>query len=259
MNSCLYQGQVRHRRFAPRNHEFEYGLFLIYLDLDECKHVFDRFWLWSTRGFNLAWWRRSDHVGDPAQPLIDTIREEVFKQTGSLPKGPVRLLSHPRYWGFTFNPVSFYYCFDEDRTTLHSIVCEVKNTPWGERHLYVLPASDSLGQGRTLKFNRDKAFHVSPFMPMDIDYDWRFNVPGKALNVHMQNYREGDKLFDATMVLERKELTSANLALALFRFPFVTAKVVTAIYYQALRLWLKRIPFYSHPKPSIQTDQVSKL
>lgn len=259
MKSCLYQGQVRHRRFAPRSHEFQYRLFLLYLDLDECNHVFDRFWLWSTRGFNLAWWKRSDHVGDPAVSLADTIRDRVYDATGSKPEGPVRLLSHPRFWGFTFNPVSFYYCFEEDKSTLHSIVCEVNNTPWGERHLYVLPACDNLGEGSTLKFKRAKEFHVSPFMPMDIDYDWRFNVPTRALNVHMQNYRQGDKLFDATLTLKRKELTSRNLATALLRFPFVTAKVVIAIYYQALRLWLKRIPFHSHPGSSIQSNQVSKL
>jgi DUF1365 family protein len=234
-------------------------LFLLYLDLEETSHVFERFWLWSTRRFNLAWWRRSDHVGDPAKPLSETIRDKVLQETGSRPKGPIRLLCHPRYWGFTFNPVSFYYCFEEDRNTLHSIVCEVNNTPWGEGHLYVLPATDSLGQGRILKFKREKAFHVSPFMPMDIDYDWRFNLPEKALNVHMQNYREGNKVFDATMVLERKEISSANLSSALLRFPFVTAKVVFAIYYQALRLRLKRVPFYDHPQSSVQPNQVSKL
>jgi DUF1365 family protein len=143
--------------------------------------------------------------------------------------------------------VSFYFCFDDQDEHIEAIVCEVNNTPWGEQHLYVLPEKDNVGKGGHLKFLRSKEFHVSPFMPMDIDYDWRFSKPGEHLNVHMENYREGSKLFDATLTLERTAMTSISLARVLIQYPWVTVKVVAGIYYQALRLWLKKTPIYSHP------------
>ncbi len=259
MNSCIYVGQVRHRRFAPRGHQFSYTLFLMYIDLDELPNLFNRFWLWSARRFNMAWFRRADHLGDPKQPLIDAVRDRVENVTGHRPQGPVRLLTHFRYLGYGFNPVSFYYCFDTSWRKVDAIVAEVNNTPWGEQHTYVLPARDNEGKGRYLCFKRSKEFHVSPFMPMDIDYDWRFLVPGERLNVHMENYRAGNKLFDATLTLERLSLTSLNLARVLVGFPFVTAKVFGAIYFEALRLWLKKTPFYSHPKDKEAPERAKQV
>lgn len=247
MKSCIYEGQVRHRRFAPRSHEFRYGLYLMYIDLDELPKLFDRYWLWSARRFNLAWFRRADHMGDPGRPLIDVVRERIESATGLRPKGPIRLLTHFRYLGYGFNPVSFYYCFDEHDEQIETIVCEVNNTPWGEQHLYVLSATDDQGQGNHIKFLRDKEFHVSPFMPMDIEYDWRFNRPGERLNVHMENYHDEQKLFDATLMLQRTPMTSLNLARILIQYPWITVKVVAGIYYEAMRLWLKKTPYYPHP------------
>jgi DUF1365 family protein len=219
----------------------------MYVDLDELPTLFDRFWLWSARRFNLAWFRREDHMGDKAQPLVEVVRDRIEEATGKRPAGPIRLLTHFRYLGFGFNPVSFYYCFDEQDQKIETIVCEVNNTPWGEQHLYILNEKDNEGRGSHKQYRRSKEFHVSPFMPMDIEYDWRFNQPGERLNVHMQNYREGSKLFDATLKLERSPMTSFNLARVLVQFPLVTIKVVAGIYFEALRLWLKKTPFYSHP------------
>jgi len=247
MKSCIYEGRVRHRRFAPRGHEFSYALYLMYIDLDELPGLFDGFWLWSARRFNLAWFRRQDHVGDPERALIEVVRDKVEGVVGKRPAGPIRLLTHFRYMGYGFNPVSFYFCFDDRDENIESIVCEVNNTPWGEQHLYVLSKEDNQGTSGHLKFLRSKEFHVSPFMPMDIDYDWRFTRPDELLNVHMENYREGEKLFDATLTLKRSAMSSANLARVLIQYPWVTVKVVVGIYYQALRLWLKKTPIYSHP------------
>ena len=247
MKSCIYEGQVRHRRFAPRGHEFSYRLYLMYIDLDELPGLFDRFWLWSTGHFNLAWFRRADHFGDRNQTLPESVRDRVEYATGKRPLGPVRLLTHFRYLGYGFNPVSFYYCFDEHDEQIETIVCEVNNTPWGEQHLYILPEAENEGRGMHKQFRRSKEFHVSPFMPMDIEYDWRFSEPGESLNVHMENYHDGQKLFDATLKLERKPISSFNLARVLVKFPLVTIKVVAGIYFEALRLWLKKTPFYSHP------------
>ena len=247
MKSCIYEGQVRHRRFTPREHSFEYKLFLMYLDLEESSTLFDRFWFWSTRRFNLAWFKRQDHMGDPKQSLVESVREKIFKATGVKTKGPIRLLTHFRYFGFGFNPVSFYYCFDEKDQSLEHIVCEVNNTPWGEQHIYVLDERDNTGEGEHLVFTQPKEFHVSPFMPMDMHYSWRFNQPKAHLNVHMENYRQQEKVFDATLTLKQAPISSFNLARVLVVYPLVTVKVVVGIYFEALRLWLKKIPFYSHP------------
>lgn len=245
--SGIYEGQVRHRRMSPAPHEFSYRMFMMYLDLDELPKLFRGRWLWSARRPALARFRRRHHLGESGVPLDRAVRECVMEETGTFPAGPIRLLTHLQYFGHVFNPVSFYYCFDSEDRYVETIVAEVNNTPWGERHCYVLPASESAQGGGFNRFTPEKVMHVSPFMPMDIDYDWRFSPPGDSLNVHMENHRQGSKVFDATLVLKRKEITGASLAGALAAFPFMTMKVVVAIYWQALRLWLKKVPFHTHP------------
>ena len=247
MHSCLYNGQVRHRRFAPARHEFEYRLFMLYLDLDEMPGLFDRFWMWSSSRPNLAWFRRADHLGDPDRPLAECVRDLVEQRSGRRPHGPVRLLTHLRYCGHGFNPVSFYYCFDPTGKTVEHTIAEVNNTPWGEQHCYLLNASPAQQELRVQRFELEKQFHVSPFMGMDIHYQWSFARPGNRLFAHLKNSRDGDKLFDATLHLERAPITSASLSGALLRYPLMTLRVMAAIYYQALRLWLKKTPFYTHP------------
>jgi uncharacterized protein len=252
MHSALYIGRLRHRRFEPTPHAFEYRLCMAWLDLAELDEVFRGRWLWSTQGPALAWLRRADYLGDARVPLDRAVRDRVECETGRRPTGPVRLLTHLRTFGHCFNPVSFYYCFDPADRDVETIVAEITNTPWNERHAYVLPAHRSDPRGQTLRFRFDKSFHVSPFMPMEIDYDWRFSTPGSRLAVHMENRRSGERLFDATLALERKEISGGSLALALARYPAVTLQVAGAIYWQALRLWLKGVPFHVHPAKRIE-------
>lgn len=244
MYSCLYEGWVRHRRYVPRAHAFRYRLFMLYLDLDELDTVFRGRWLWSTRRPALAWFRRADYLGDARVPLKQAVLDRVEQATGRRPRGPVRLLAHLRYFGYCMNPVSFYYCFDKAGARVDTVVAEITNTPWGECHAYVLPVDP--GQ-HVMHFRFDKRFHVSPFMPMDLNYDWRFTEPREYLRVRMQNRRDGAPLFDATLVLEQRALSGAALARALLRFPLMTVTVIAGIYWEALRLFLKRVPIHTHP------------
>lgn len=188
--------------------------------------------------------RREDHLGDPALPLKQAVAEHLAGH-GLRLNGPVRLLTQLRILGYVSNPVSFYFCFAADGETLEHVIAEVTNTPWGERHCYVM--SQPRRRGPTHTFDFAKTFHVSPFMPMDMHYTWRFSQPGKRMLVHCNSHRGGDKLFDATLTLQRRPLTGPQLAAALIRQPLMSFKTTALIYWQAARLWFKRVPFVPHP------------
>lgn len=225
----------------------------MYLDLGEIETVFQHQWFWSARRPALARFRREDHMGDPQEPLADSIRDFVAQSGRSRPEGPIRLLTHLRYFGFVMNPVSFYFCFDPKNKRVETIVAEVHNTPWGEQHCYVIDRNE--WDERSEKRSTDKVFHVSPFMPMDMQYIWAFSEPKHELTINIENYRASENVFNVTMQLKRREMTTANLMRSLMRFPLMTWYVFAAIYWQALRLWIKRVPYYPHPKHSKSSDQ----
>lgn len=247
MQSAIYFGSLSHRRFAPKAHAFRYRLFFMYLDLSELDTVFASRWLWSTRRSALARFNRADHFGDCAVPLDHAVRDLVQTRTGLRPTGPIRLLTHLRYFGHCFNPVSFYYCFDSANTHVQTIVAEVTNTPWNERHCYVLSKPDTPSAPGYARYRSVKAMHVSPFMPMKLTYHWGFSPPGESLSVHMALH-DADKIFDATLCLKRSPLSGFRLSWALFSYPLITVKVIAAIHWEALRLWVKRIPIHTHPR-----------
>lgn len=252
MMSCIYEGRVRHRRFAPVANHFSYALFMLYLDLDELPRVFTGRWCWSNEGRALARFRRRDHLkalsGHPDVPLGEAVRTLVRERLGRRPSGPVRLLTHLEYFRYRFNPVSFYYCFDAAADGVDAIVAEINNTPWGEQHCYVLDARRGVSATGQHHFEFAKDFHVSPFMGMNMAYGWHFTPPGRQLAIHMDNFEAGDKVFDATMTLRRTEITGASLARVLAQYPGMTLKVIMAIHWQALRLWWKRCPYHPHPR-----------
>ena len=253
--SAVYEGTVRHRRFEPVEHEFRYRLFLMYLDLGELPGVLDPYPLWSARRRAPARCRRADFMGDPARPLAECARDAVEAETGSRPAGPVRLLAGLRYLGHTFNPVSFYYCFDSAGERVQAVVADVENIPWGERHPYVLARGE--GEGPVLSDEVDKALHVSPLMGMDQTYAFHASEPGSRLAVHIESRPSsgggsgpGGQTFDATLALRRRELSRRLLTEMLARYPAMSLQVVAKIYAQSLRLKLKGARYFPHPQGS---------
>ncbi|MFZ0612253.1 MAG: DUF1365 domain-containing protein [Desulfobacterales bacterium] len=248
MKSCIYEGTIRHRRYRPRPNIFRYRLFFMFLDLSELPAVFRLHPLWSNEQPNAASFRRRDHFGDPQLPLDQAVRNLVEERLGRRPQGPIRLLTHLRYFGYCFNPASFYYCYDRADSRLETIVVEIHNTPWQEKYCYVLGRKQNdhpLANWRRHRFA--KVFHVSPFIHMDIDYDWRFCEPGKVIRVHMIDKEGGRILFDASLALERRPIDRAALSRVLILYPLMTLKVTAMIYWQALRLLIKKTPFFEHP------------
>jgi uncharacterized protein len=255
--SAIYSGSVYHRRLSPRRHDFDHGVYFLYLDLDELPGLLVDTRLLDSSGLSSVHFRREDYLGPAEQPLKEAVLDRVEEQLGRRPVGPVRLLSQARVLRYVFNPVSFYYCFDEQQD-LDAVVAEITNTPWGERHAYVIDSED-LQEGALLRSQFHKEFHVSPFFDMDQVYDWRFSTPDEHLEVHMSNLESSKAVFHAGMTCERSALTAENLRLALRRHPLQPQRVSLAIYFQAARLWLKRMPFFVHPSKRPLSDTKPKV
>ena len=301
--SAIYTGILRHRRFGTPSNHFTYPLFMLYLDLDEIPRLFRKNLLWSAAGPNLAWFRRKDYLGPSDLSLKDAVADRVAREAGIELDGPIRMLTHLRFFGFCFNPVTFYYCFDREGSQVRTIVAEITNTPWGERHAYVLHRPDAVSANGTRRFSFAKDFHVSPFMPMDHDYRWYFSPPDDRLLVHMTNLQRkhpdrndsgvgtsgrrnsdhrnsergnpnpgdpnpgdpepgnpnpgvpipGNRVFDVDLQMRREPMNTASLRRVLARFPFITLQVLFRIYWQALKLRVKKARFYEHPKKGPQS------
>jgi DUF1365 family protein len=248
--SAIYEGSVRHRRFGSREHEFRYRLALAYIALDELPVLLGGRLVASRPG--PVRFRRRHYLGDERVPLDRAVREAVVAQAGVYPSGPIRMLANLSTFGHCFNPVTFYYCMDEPGEAVEAVVAEVTNTPWGERHAYVLSRADKpCAASAVLAGNFAKALHVSPFMGMDHRYEWRITTPGETLSVHIANSHERRVAFDATLSLRRRELTSASLARMSARYPASALRMLALIYTQALRLKLKGVPVHPHPKQGL--------
>lgn len=244
--SAIYEGAVRHRRFAHRAHEFSYPLAMFYLDLDELPALLGGRLLgrraWSVR------FERSDYFGERSVDLAEAVRGRVEQELGARPQGPIRLLTQLRSFGHCFNPVSFYYCLEADGGGLEAVLAEVTNTPWGERHGYVLgPGGGAGAAGEAIAGGAPKRLHVSPFMGMDHDYAWRLTVPGSTLGVEIASSRGGEIAFDATLRMRRRPLTKAAVNRIAARYPANTLRTLALIYSQALRLRLAGVRVHPHP------------
>ena len=257
--SRVYEGWVRHRRYLPRQHVFKYKVFMMYLDLSEIDAVVNLSRFWTRNKLGLARFSRKDFMGDPATPLDNCVRDLVEAKLGFRPSGPIRVLANLRYFGYCTNPLTTYYCFDLTGERLEAIVAEVTNTPWNERHAYVLHVDSS----DKFRCSFKKQFHVSPFNPIAMEYRWFSNVPAEHLSIHLENWQSAspalsggqeqvlaigkEKVMDATIQLTASEISGKKLNRLLIAYPLMTVKVISAIYWQALKLALKRVPFYSHP------------
>lgn len=241
--SAIYQGSIRHRRLLEPRREFGYRLALAYIDLDELPTLLGGRLLAARPG--MARFRRRDYLGEESVPLARAVRDLVAARTALRPAGPIRLLANLNTFGHCFNPVSFYYCMDESADCVRATVAEVTNTPWGERHAYVLARKGE--PAPVLAGNFAKALHVSPFMGMDARYEWRLTTPGETLSVHIASSREGRPVFDATLSMRRQELTSSTLARMSARYPAAALRTLALIYGQAVRLKLRGASTYPHP------------
>ncbi len=261
MHSAIYQGKLRHRRFFPKRHEFSYSSTLFYIDLDELPELFEGVAGWSLNRANFGSFLRSDFLGDSAVPLKEAVRSEAIKLLAlgnytsvSCPDGAVRMLTNLRILGFCFNPVTLYYLFNKNSDQPAMVLAQVNNTPWNERHTYLIHCDEMTGKANS---QFDKKFHVSPFNPLDMAYHWISSVPAENLLVHMENHahaissqdssRESVSChMDATLTLKRKPWSKSLLQKLLWLQPWAAIKVPVAIYWQAVRLFLKGVPVYTH-------------
>ena len=263
LHSRLYSGSVRHRRITPAKHGFNYRLYMLFLDLDELPSIANQAWYFSVDKVNLINFRSRDYLdGNAASPtqlkqgVINRVEQWFAAQRKPCPEiCRVALLTHPRYLGIVFNPLSMYYCYNGDNE-LVAMLADVSNTPWNERHHYVLPVSEDTFTGvRTdiaqeqMQFQCQKQFHVSPFNPMQMDYHWRIRRPQQQLFLHIENHlrgEEAEKHFDATVAMEAQPIS--KLGRFALKQPVMTLQVVWGIYWQALKLFFKKVPIYDHPK-----------
>lgn len=243
----LFEGWVSHQRSTPVEHKFRYKMFQVWVDVRQTELLDGVSRWWSSKGFNLVQFKRQNYLPSD-QSLYQEVCSTLKQHTNNDFTGDAFLLANLSYWGYCFNPIVFVACYEGD--TLRYLITEVRNTPWNQRFVYVhdtLANNSEADQQGYHVANFDKAFHVSPFMPMDLQYQWKYQIDDSKFFISMHLLQDGGSIFNATLNLNGKSLSRAQANLIPFRFPLMCIKVVTAIYWQALLLWIKRVPFFPHP------------
>jgi DUF1365 family protein len=242
--SSLLVGRVMHHRLGPFDHGFRYPIYLHRFDLDELPRLDRELRLFGVNRARPVSFRHGDHLGTPGSGVRANVEGPI---------GRIELVTQCRVFGYVFNPVSFFFCYGED-DTLKAVVAEVHNT-FGERHCYVLPAEAGIARGsRAARVWRDKkAFHVSPFLTLDGTYRFQFEISDEHLDVRIDLHRAGRPVFVSRLALDRRPLTDRTLAGVLARYPLMTLRVIVAIHWQALWIWLKGAAYI--PKPTYDPDE----
>ena len=245
MTAKLYSGTLRHARYTPKKHVFSYKVFMPFVELQSLETLTARLPLWSAKRWAPARFLRKDFLGQETMPLVDAVRHRIHEETGCQHTGPIYLLANWRYFGYQNNPIAVYYCYDTAGEQLEYVVAEVTNTPWGERHSYVLKAP---GANAPLATEFDKSLHVSPFNPMNMTYRWHSNAPDDELTIQIALFEQDQRVFDAVLSLTAAPLDARSAPRAVLTYPLMTIKVVAGIYWEALRLFLKGVSLHAHPK-----------
>ena len=240
MDSAIYEGKVYHERFSPTQHKFDYHIYLFWIKLNEVDALPAALKHFSVSSKARVRFKREDYLGDSNTPLDQSVLEKMNSLSEDTLSGDVYMLGQLRMWGMYFSPVNFYYLKGKDDAFTH-VLAEVSNTPWNERHYYLVDLA--------VQADTPKAFHVSPFNPMDMTYKWRITQPSQRLSLTMDCVR-GEKEFNAGINLTRLSLDNANLSRVMKRIPSMTIRTMIGIYWQALKLLIKRTPLYNHPKKS---------
>ncbi len=248
MTAAVLRGTVMHARLSPPVHRFRYGMGMLRLDLDHLQATLRPFRLWSYNRRNLGMIRRSDYLRGGVEDFAEAARDTVEAQLGRRPEGRIELLTQPRCLGTGFNPLNLYRCHSRTEE-LMAVIVEVNNTPWGEQIAYVLAVPE--GDESDLQLRFAKQMHVSPFQPMDFLYQLRWQRTGRDEFIHLECWKDGERVFVAAMRLAIKPLSTLALTGLMLRNGLIPARVLLAIHWEALRLWLKRARYFPHPG---QTD-----
>ena len=235
-NSCIYIGSVIHKRFKPKKHFFKYSVFSLFLDLDEISLLNEKILFFSYNKFNILSFFDKDHGYRDGSSIKDWLIQVLQKKNISTRNIKIKILCYPRIFGYVFNPLSIFFIYDSDSNPI-AILYEVKNT-FGEQHTYVFKIDV---KNKQIFNNCKKKFYVSPFMDLESKYFFKVLIPNERLSVIIDQRDKEGKLLFASQDGERVKLSSKNLLKSYLKHPLMTLKIISAIHFEAFKLWLKGI------------------
>jgi len=258
MKASFCSGSVVHNRLTPKSHRFTYQMSWCLFDLDSIDDLFKQSRFWSLNKFNIVSIRNKDYINNTPASIKSKVRTYLLNHTDKEFNGKIFLFTHPRYMGFGFNSVNFYFCYENDH--LLYILSEINNTPWKQKHVYfhdcLNPMNNKGNKIFDYVFNFKKEFHISPFVDMEIDYQWKFTVSPEKFTVQMRLNKQDKRLMNVSLNTVVVPIGKNDLIKWTLKKPFQALKMFTGIYWQAFKLWAKKIPFFTHPKEQTKTKEI---